>query len=71
MKQTFSAFSFNTFDSVIKDVSPNRYMATIDLQDAYRSGPIHPTDKTHFGLRWNFGEGSVYLTDNFLCFGSR
>ena len=71
MKQTFSSFSFNTIDSVIKDISPGCYMATIDLQDAYRSVPIHPDDRKHFGLRWDFGNGPVYLTDDFLCFGSR
>ena len=71
MRQTFSTFSFNTIDTVIKNVSPGSFMATVDLQDAYRSVPIHPEDRTHFGLRWDLGNGPVYLTDNFLCFGSR
>ena len=71
MKATFSSFSFNTIDDVILDVKPNSYMATVDLQSAYRSVPIHPDDRHHFGLRWNFGEGPVLLTDNFLCFGSK
>ena len=71
MKDTFSTFKFNTIDDIITDVHPNCYMATVDLQDAYHSVPIHPEDRTHFGLRWNFGDGNIYLTDNFLCFGSR
>ena len=71
MKNTFSSFCFNTLDDVIVDVKPESFMATVDLQDAYRSVPIHPDDRHHFGLRWYFGNGPVYLTDNFLCFGSK
>ena len=71
MKKTFSSFSFDTIDDVVTKVKPGDFMATIDLQDAYRSVPIHPDDRTHFGLRWDFGFGPTYLTDNFLCFGSK
>ena len=68
MKETFSRFSFNRLDNI---VAQNRFMATVDLQDAYRSVPFHPVDRMHFGLRWDFGDGPAYLTDNFLCFRSK
>ena len=71
MKKTFSRFSFNTIDDVVSDVSSSSYMATIDLQDAQRSVPIHPENRKHFALRWDFGSSPVYLTDNFVCFGSK
>ena len=71
MKETFSSFSFNTLDDIIGDVSRDCFMATVDLQDAYRWVPIHPDDRKHFGLNWGFGNGPIYLTDNFLCFGSK
>ena len=71
MKDTFSTFSFNTIDDVVPHIKSYSYMATVDLQNAYRSVPIHPQDRQHFGLRWNFGNGPVYLNDNFLCFGSK
>ena len=71
MKDTFSKFSFNTLDDIITKVKPGSFMATIDLQEAYRSVPIHPENRKHFGLNWDFGNGSTYLTDNFLCFGSK
>ena len=71
MKETFSTFSYNTIDDVIKEVKPECYMATVDLQDAYCSVPIHASDRAHFGLRWDFGTGPTYLVDNFLCFGSK
>ena len=71
MKSTFTTFTFNTIDDVIKDIQPGSFMATVDLQDAYRSVPIYNGDRKHFGLSWDFGSGPTYLTDNFLCFGSR
>ena len=57
MRETFSTFTFNTIETIIK-----AYMATVDLQDAYRSVPIHENDRKHFGLRWDFGQGPIYLT---------
>ena len=71
MHQTFSSFAFNTIDTVIQEVTPKSYMATVDLQDAYRSVPIYAGDRKHFGLCWNIEGSPTYLTDNFLCFGSR
>ena len=71
MKETFSSFAFNTIDDIVQNITPNCYMATVDLQDAYRSVPIHPSDRRHFGLRWDFGDGQQFLSDNFLCFGSK
>ena len=71
MKYTFSRFSFKTIDDIIKDIKPGCYMATVDLENTYRSVHIHPSDRKHFGLCWDFGSGPRYLTDNFLCFGSK
>ena len=34
-KYTFSSFSFNTIDDVVKSVSPDYYMATVDLLCPY------------------------------------
>ena len=71
MKETFSRFSFKTIDDVVNSISPCCFMATVDLQNAYCSVPIHPSDRKHFGLQWDFGFGNISMTDNFLCFGSR
>ena len=71
MGSTFSRFSYTTIDDAVKHVNVDSYMATVDLQDAYRSVPIHPNDRHHFGLRWDFGNGPFLVTDNFLCFGSK
>ena len=71
MKETFSSFSFKTIDQIVDSISPGCFMATVDLQNAYRSVPIHPTDRCHFGLQWDFGNGPVDMCDNFLCFGSK
>ena len=66
MKSTFAYFSFNTIDDVILDVKPHSFMATVDLQNAYRSVPINPDDRKHFGLRWDFGNGGP-LTGGSQC----
>ena len=58
MKYTFSSYSFNTIDDIIKGVSPGSFMATVDLQDAYRSVPIYPIDRTYFGLCFVLGRSS-------------
>ena len=50
MKAIFSRFSFNTIDDVVLDINSFSYMSTVDLQNAYRSVPIHPEDREHFGL---------------------
>ena len=72
MKEIISRFSFNRLDNIVAvDVTQNSFMATVDLLDAYCSVPIHPVDRMHFGLRWDFGDGPAYLTYNFLCFRSK
>ena len=50
MKDTFSSLTFNTLNDTVVNVNPGSFMATVDLQDAYRSVPIHPEDRMHFGL---------------------
>ena len=71
MKQVFSRFSYNQLDDVIPHIMPGYFMATVDLQSAYRAVPIHPKNRENFGLSWNFGEGDVWMTDNFLGFGTK
>ena len=73
MKETFTSFSYKTLDDVVNSVTRNSYMCTVDIQSAYRSVTIHPRVKKYFGLSWDFqdGNGTIHLTDNFMCFGGR
>lgn len=67
----FSRFSYVTIDNVLSSLERNMFMSVIDIKSAYRSVAIHPSNRTFFGLTWNFGDGHVYIQDNFMCFGAR
>ena len=71
MKDVFSKFSYNRLDDVISQVQQNNYMATLDLQSAYRAVAIHPDNGSNFGLSWDFGQGKRMMCDNFLWFGTK
>ena len=46
-------------------------MAKVDLQAAYRHVKISEHSKQVTGLKWQFGQKTVYLRDTRLCFGSK
>ena len=71
MQSTFSTFSYVTVDDAINLMTPKCWMSCVDLQSAYRSVNIHPSNKKFCGLSWDFGDGPVYLTDNCVSFGQR
>ncbi|XP_069131661.1 LOW QUALITY PROTEIN: uncharacterized protein [Argopecten irradians] len=54
-----------------KHITPGCYMAKVDLSNAYRSVPIHPSNYTATGLKWTFsGETQpTYMYDCRLPFG--
>ena len=57
--------SFQTIDDAIKLIGPGYYLGKTDLQHAYHSVPIHPSNYAVTALRWVF-EGDVlptYLMD--------
>ena len=71
MKEVFSTFSYTKLDDVISQIGQGDYMATIDLESAYRAVPILPENRQSFGLAWDFGSGEVLMCDNFLGFGTK
>jgi hypothetical protein len=59
-------------DMATTHLGPGGYLAKIDLQAAYRSVPIHPSNYCFTGLRWRF-EGNEHMTnivDSRLPFGA-
>lgn len=54
-------------------ITPNAYLAKVDLSQAYRSVKIHPTDYSVTGLKWKFSGDSdfTYMVDSRLPFGAR
>lgn len=66
-------FHFQTVQHAVKHVTPNCFMAKVDLSSAYRSVKIHPEDYHLAGLSWTF-EGDTeptWLYDTRLMFGAR
>ena len=62
---------FSRVDDAASLVTEGCYMAKIDLKSAYRSVPISKHSQQVTGLRWKFGNRTVYIRDTKLPFGSR
>ena len=45
-------FKMDTLEHAIKLITPNCYMASIDLRDAYYSVPIHSSDQKYLKFMW-------------------
>lgn len=64
-------YRFQTIDDAAKLMAPGWYMAKVDLKSAYRSVPISQHSQHFTGLKWNFGDKTVYFKDSKLPFGSK
>jgi hypothetical protein len=53
-------------------IGSDSYLAKIDLRNAYRSIPIHPSDYNLTGIAWKFAGDmeTTHLVDTKLPFGS-
>ena len=67
-----SPFKYQSLQDAIDLITPNCFLAKIDLKSAYRSVRTHPADHHLLGLSWEFSRGQKqYLVDTRLPFGSR
>lgn len=64
---TVEHFRYQTLSDAINKLSPNSYMAKIDLLSAYRSVGLHPSNHPYTGLQWR----GKYMYDTRLPFGAR
>ena len=62
---------FARVDDAATLVTEGCYMAKVDLKSAYRSVSISKHSQKVTGLKWTFGNRTVYFRDTKLCFGSR
>lgn len=69
---TDTSVSFSTIDTATKLMSPNCFIAKIDLASAYRSVPVHASCFNMTGLSWIFSDTNekVYMYDVRLPFGA-
>ena len=66
-------FQYQSISDAVKHVTPQAYLAKIDLANAYRSVKIHPSNFDATGIHWTFqGDNSpTYMVDTRLPFGAR
>lgn len=69
MQTTFKEFSFSTVDEVCRLVTHGCYMATVDIDSAYRTVTVSPSHWKYQGLRWPVNGHDAYIMDTSLCFG--
>lgn len=70
MCDILSEFSFIRLEDILPSIEYGSFLSVLDLQAAYRSVAIHPSDRKYFGLAWHDKEGNpIILQDNFLSFG--
>jgi hypothetical protein len=69
---TDNAVKFPTIDEATRHMSSNTFLAKIDLKEAYRSIPLHPTCYGLTGLQWHFSgdDKSTFFFDARLPFGA-
>lgn len=71
MSSTFRDFCYTTVDNVIELVTPGCFMSTVDIQAAYLSVLVHPTQWKFQGISWPIEGKATYLYDTHVCFGLR
>lgn len=66
-------FRFQSLQDAVKLISPNSFLAKVDLSNAYRSVKIHKSNYVGTGLHWTFtgDHHPTYMVDTRLPFGAR
>ena len=66
-------FSCDSISDILGHLKPGSYMAKVDLQAAYRSVGLHPSQYTLTGLSWTFSGDAdpTVFVDTRLPFGAR
>jgi len=72
VRDTFK-LKYQTVKSALEHITPGCYLAKVDLQSAYRSVGLHPSQSQFTGIKWKFsGEKDyTYLYDRSLPFGAK
>ena len=71
MLDTYEPFSYNSVYTVADQLTPNMYMAVVDLKSAYRSVNVLASHAEFQGFAWDMGDGLEYYNNNRLSFGLR
>lgn len=60
-------FRYESIDRVVKLLKVQSDMAVLDISEAYRAVPLHPSEWQYFGMKWK----GQYFVDTQLPFGVR
>jgi hypothetical protein len=65
-------FSYQTIQDAVDKITPNCYLAKIDLANAYRSVKIHRSNYRVTGLKWKFvgDKNDTIMVDTRLSYGA-
>ena len=65
-------FQYQSIQDAVDLITPNCYLAKVDLANAYRSTKIHPSNFKATDLKWRFKNDNqyTYLIDERLPFGA-
>ena len=53
-------FQYQSIQDAVDLITPNCYLAKVDLANAYRSTKIHPSNFKATGLKWRFKNDDQY-----------
>ncbi|MES9880284.1 MAG: reverse transcriptase domain-containing protein [Sedimenticola sp.] len=67
-----SPFRYQSLQDAVDLITPGAYCAKVDLESAYRSVKIHPSNYKATGLKWRFHADNIdtYMIDERLPFGA-
>lgn len=70
---TYKQYKWASIDDALALVTPNCFMARVDVRNYYRHFPIDPADWSKLAFQWHFPgeEQAVTLWDPYLQFGQR
>lgn len=71
METTCRKFRYKTVDTVVGMLYPYDFGAVSDISSAYRTIHVLPAHRKFQGVKWDMGQGQVYMEDLRLCFGLR
>lgn len=67
MSKVFDSFTFIRLDEVLNYVTQGMVLSVVDLQAAYRSVLIHPSNRKYFGICWHAQNGTPIILEITSC----
>ena len=72
MDKELSSLQYTSVDTVVEYIvctGPGTQLAKVDIRQAYRNVPVHPSDRHLLGMQWK-GKGKAFINKT-IPFGLR